>query len=117
MRVIERLLLIVAIAVLAVIYGFAAHRFHLFPYKQLEPAFEQASAQLAQRTAPTPHFMRRAVFDHHGANVIDRSRMQPGLTLIASHWREWDWAPGMRLVDADGDRPARVEDRTGQAVA
>lgn len=47
--------------------------------------------------------MRRAVFDHHGANVIDASKMQPGLTLISSHWRASDWSPGMRLVDAGGE--------------
>lgn len=102
MLAVERLLIIVAISVLAVIYGFAAHRFHLFPYQPLERAFEQASTVLAQNAASTPHFMRRAVFDHHGAKVIDKSKMQPGLTLIASHWKDWDWSPGLRLVSADG---------------
>jgi hypothetical protein len=90
-------LFVAALLIAAFLFGYAAHRQRWFPAPVIERALAQAGALWAR-----PHHLFPIVHRRSGARVVERTAMAPGLTLLTSYWRELDWRPGIKLIDADG---------------
>lgn len=87
----------------AFLYGFVAHGFGLFPNDLLEAGWRQFR-QVRQAVLEDDHpAVEPRVHDRQGARLIDSAGVQPGLTLVPSVWEEFDWKPGLKLIDVDGD--------------
>lgn len=103
----------ISLLVLGFLYGFAANTFELFPNTVLERAWEQYKV-----VSPFRHKMRSLsprVYDRTGTRTAQPDLVQPGVTLIASVWKDFDWKPGVKLIDMDGQtlhqwilQPARL---------
>ncbi len=76
-------------------------RYHLFPYKLLRGAYKEARAYL--KSTIRPHHLFPVRYDNVGAKIYNPDAMAPGLTLITSYWSDFDWKPGICLIDAKGD--------------
>ncbi len=92
---------VLSLLALAFGYGFASHAWGLFPKTYVEQAWRQARhiydppshARVGDRT-----------FDRSGTRTVQPEKMQPGLTLLTSMWRdEGEWNPGLRLMDSEGE--------------
>lgn len=99
MRSADKIAFVVSVAVLAYFGGFVTRARGWFPSDVLQEAWTQVGQVFGVNfTAPR-------VYDRTGPRILDDSRMQPGLTLIVSTWRDPDesrWIPGLRLIDARG---------------
>lgn len=93
---------VLASMVLAFLYGFASHGFDLFPSDILESASRQARVVWSQAPWTPPRYTTQRVYNQKGVRVQDRQRVQPGATLIASGWQDFDWKPGLKLISSDG---------------
>ena len=98
---IERLVFMLSAAFFVFLYGFLTYRYDLFPSEYLERAIDKASSIISK---PVPHYMQRAVYDREGAISLEPSEIQPGLTLITSHWPQYDWRSGIVLIDEAGQQ-------------
>jgi hypothetical protein len=49
-----------------------------------------------------PGYTKSLVHDWSGVRIHDPERVQPGATLVAATWREFDWKPGLKLIDSTG---------------
>lgn len=81
-------------------YGFASHAWGLFPKTYIEQAWRQA-----RRIYDPPNHARveGKTYDRSGTSTLQPEKMQTGLTLLTSMWRnERGWKPGLRLVGSDG---------------
>ena len=114
-RRLEKLVFLTSAVLLAMLYGYGTRAFGWFPGSYLGEAIEQLAAHLGP-----PRYLGPRVHDREGARIEDADRMSPGLTLIASHFEEWDWRPGIRLIDAHGNTvhqwqadPERIFDDIG----
>lgn len=94
---IEKVGFVVSLVVLSLLYGYGARVFGWFPNNVLDRAMTQAEHILSP-----PDFVAPRVYDRSGVRVSDPDRVEPGLTLIARHWRDLEWGQGIRLVDTDG---------------
>lgn len=94
---IEKVGFVVSLVVLALLYGYGARVFGWFPSPVLDRAMTQAEHFLSP-----PDFVAPRVYDRSGVRVSAPDRVEPGLTLIARHWRDLDWQQGIRLLDTDG---------------
>lgn len=92
----------IAVAFLAMVYGFAAQRFDLFPKDLLDTAFHQASSYSREKKELKQHYLHPAVYTRQGANTVNKSAVQPGLTLVASYWSDMGWKSGVKLIDEQG---------------
>lgn len=100
---------------LLLLYGYGSGAFGWFPGRFLDDAVEQAAAYFGP-----PRFLGPRIYERDGARIENRSRIEPGFTLIASHFKEWDWRTGLRLIDEDGNPvhqwqadPQRLFERIG----
>ncbi|MFC1597319.1 arylsulfotransferase family protein [Planctomycetota bacterium] len=75
----------------------AAERLRLPPYRTISRAINEI-----QRLAELPSVLAPIRYQEVGARVYDRDAMAPGVTLLTSCWRDFDWMPGIRLIDAEG---------------
>jgi outer membrane protein assembly factor BamB len=83
-------------------WGVAVGNFKLFPYSLLNSAWLAASRLMV--VWESPHHLSPIRHDRPGVEVLQRERMQPGVTLLTSYWKDGDdWHPGIRLIDADGN--------------
>lgn len=94
---VERIVILLSTAVLAFFYGWSSHQLGWFPSTQMREALLQA-----QRLIHPPAFVGSRVYDREGARTMDADRLQPGLTLIAKNWKDFDWMPGLKLIDHKG---------------
>lgn len=95
----ERLIFFVSAVCIVFFLGFLTNHYDLFPSYYLKHAVDQADAIVRQ--AP-PHYMQRPVYDREGAYTLEPSEVQPGLTLLTSHWPQYDWRSGIVLIDQAG---------------
>jgi hypothetical protein len=115
---------ILSILVLAFGYGFASHAWGLFPKKYVEKSWRQGRQFWQGGEGPTT-WTTSPVYDRSGANPVVPERMQPGLSLISSSWKDSDgWNPELRLFDGKGrvlhkwriDRKEVFEGGSGRGV-
>ena len=99
-EVVEKAASVLGLTLLAFLYGFAAHGFGWFPASHLEQAWRQASA--VAPSANPPNFVQPRVYERSGVQVADSTSMQPGYTLITTLWEDFDWGPGLKLIDSQG---------------
>lgn len=92
---------VVSLVFLAFFYGFAANAFEWFPNSYLERAWEQYKAVSPFRNDNVP-YLKTQVYEWTGVKIDDRERIQPGLTLIATVWKDFGWTPGVKLINPDG---------------
>ena len=95
---------VLSIAVLAFLYGFMTRWHEWFPNEYLENASAQAT-QIRKQWSDTPLDLESRVYDRSGAQLIDSSAVQPGLTLITSAWPHPETGtltPGAKLLDHQG---------------
>lgn len=95
----EKAFFVLSLAVLAFLYGFATRTFNWPPSSFLDRAWLQARAAAS---SGQPDYVSSRVYERDGARTVDRERMEPGLTLVATTWEDDDWNPGLRLIDAAG---------------
>jgi hypothetical protein len=89
--------LIAITLIVAVIYGFAVHKYKVFPYDLVQNAMYSIA-----KARTDAHYLYPRRFDEAGVKLYDREAMAPGVTLLTSYWPETGWSPGARLIDADG---------------
>ena len=99
---IDVLVAALSLTFLALLYGFAAQRFELFPYTLLEPAFAEVDKLTRKKIDVVPHYLEPARYDWHGSRAKNASAMQPGLTLLTSFWEDTNWRAALKLIDTDG---------------
>lgn len=92
---------VLSLAVLAFLYGFAARAFGWFPDDQLETAWRQLVGVGAMVWTGYHPATEPRVFDREGARTVSPP-VHGGVTLVPSIWRDLDWKPGLKLIDADG---------------
>lgn len=109
---VEKVAFVLGLAVLAYLGGFATRMFGWPPDTFIQRAWLQANAVTH---VGAPDFTAYRVYDEHGVRTPMPDRMQPGLTLISTLWRESEWVPGLKLIDARGRVLHRwtVEPETG----
>lgn len=93
----ERIVFSLSLIFVSVFYGFCAAGLDLFP----APFFRRVMIQAAVVMRP-PHYAVPIVHPRHGARTLSSGARQPGPTPITSVWEDLDWAPGLKLVDAEG---------------
>lgn len=92
------LLFIASLLFAAFLYGFASHRFEIFPYIILKDAHE---ALLSSREPP--HYLRPVRHANPGVHIHDSDAIAPGVTLITTFWPDRNWQPGIRIIDVEGN--------------
>jgi hypothetical protein len=85
----------------AFLLGFAVSKYRLRTYHRINSAFNTIGAVLKKEHVQL-HHLSPARYERHGARILDPSAMSAGLTLLTSYWPEFDWKPGIRLIDAEG---------------
>lgn len=102
---VERVPFVLSVAVLAFFYGFGSRAWGWVPRDLLGRAGDQAVVLLSRLSLIPPDYTGARVYDRTGARTVDADRIQPGLTLVVSIWREGEeggWKPGLRLIDQRG---------------
>ena len=100
---VSRIMFLVSSLVLAFLYGFGAAKNGWPPGELVSRAIAQARALEMHRE---PGFLAPSVHQQGGARTLLSGSVRPGLTLIASFWREQrdggEWSAGLRLIDRAG---------------
>lgn len=86
--------------VLAFLYGIATQAFGWFPSSLLRRAWNQAEAVVDSPV--DPRWTANRVYQEDGAKTFAPDRVRPALTLVASHWKQDGWMPGLKLIKRDG---------------
>lgn len=95
----EKVWFVLSLAVLSFLYGTAVGKWEWFPHSFLDRAVKQVRTLTSGPTI----FTGPRVYDRKGARVVAPEKMQAGLTLISSSWKNSDgWDPELRLIDQDG---------------
>lgn len=94
---IERRIFLLSALVLVFFYGVAVPYFDLFPN-----AYVRGAIQEADHVFSPPDFVVPRVHDRVGSRTLAPEKVYPGLTLIAKHWQEFGWRPGLKLIDQHG---------------
>lgn len=93
---------VLSVAALSLAYGVAANKYRLFPNSLLAQAAKQAQA-IYLSWSPGPSSATPSVYERKGVRIASPSKVQPGLTLLASSWKSSDqWKQGLRLIDNRG---------------
>lgn len=88
---------VVSVAFLSLVYGYVARWHGWFPDTFFDQVQQQANAVV------NPPFLATKAYNRSGVQVKAPEKMQDGLTLLSSLWKEGDeWHPGLRLIDARG---------------
>lgn len=93
----ERLVFLASVVALAFLYGYGARYFGWFP-----DAFLSRAASEARKLVSPPTFVSPRAHGESGARMVDSAAVQPGMTLVASVWRDPDGVPALRLLEPDG---------------
>lgn len=97
----EKAAFLASLALLSCGYGFAASARGWFPNDLVVTAWHQAQA-IVDPDSKLPEFVWERTYERQGVRIADGDEVQPGLTLISSTWRDTDWRPGLKLIDANG---------------
>ena len=106
----SRLAFLAACLFFAFLGGFVASHFQLFPHSFLATALDQGAqvfsgeATKLHHQAPARHdFVGVLAYEPNG-KVIDQQAVPAGdgVILLTSFWPEYDWRPGIRVIDRTG---------------
>lgn len=98
----DRIAFVASLVIFAFLYGVATQAFGWFPTSQLERAWEQAELAIPFLEAQEPAWLVPRVHESAGARTVEPSAVQPGATLITANLEEFDWKPGLKLIDREG---------------
>lgn len=88
--------MILSIAVVSFGYGVAVWAFQIFPYEWLASTGQTVSQEFV------PHHIRDAYYEQSGVKTVDPDAVSPGVTLLTGYWKEFEWRPGIKLIDSSG---------------
>ena len=92
---------VLSVAVLSMAYGMAATQWGWFPSSFAERAWKQLYWGVQEKTI---HLLNYRVYERTGVRAVQPKRMQPGLTLVTSSWKEkGELDPELRLMNREGD--------------
>lgn len=94
----DKIIFVLSLAALAFLYGIATHALGWFPSTHLERAWQQVRQEFGK-----PLYLTSRIYDRHGVHAAEPRSVQPGLTLISTFWGDFDWRPGLKLIDRDGE--------------
>ncbi len=103
-RSLEKAGFLLSALVLVFLGGYLTREFGWFPHSLLREALGQGERVLTT-TTEGPDFAetRTGVSARAGASTREEDgEVGPALTLITSTWRDFDWNPGLRLIDREG---------------
>lgn len=92
-----------SLATAAFLYGFASHGFGLFPNDVIETGWRQYRVVKQGLWEDGHTATKPRIYDRQGTRTLDSAAVQQGFTLIPSIWEDFDWRPGLKLIDADGE--------------
>lgn len=98
----DKIAFVFSLVVLAFLYGFAANARGWFPHDLMIRAWHQAQAVAPSLAADAPDFIAPRVYDRQGAQTFAPGELQPGLTFVATIWKDSTWLPGLKLIDSEG---------------
>lgn len=103
---IDKVVFVLSVAVLSFFVGAGVGAWEWFPHSYLERAVHQGRSMYRAWVSPgNPRFMGPQVYERSGTRAVEPSRIQPGLTLVASYWH-WTgvdrWETGAKLLDSSG---------------
>ena len=102
----DKIAFVLSLTAFAFLYGFAASTRGWFPNDLLVAAWRQARAIWTQANAtdkmPRLDYIQDRIYDRAGVRIEEPQNIQPGMTLILSLWKEFDWKPGAKLIDVNG---------------
>jgi hypothetical protein len=88
----------------------------LFPYEQIAPYKKELRSLLPDKVlelagnsekqikeAKRPSFLVPIRYSTSGVTIHDADAVAPGIILLTSHWPEYGWRPGLRLIDSEGN--------------
>jgi hypothetical protein len=109
-NLLPRLAFLAACLFFAFLGGFVASHFQLFPHSFLAPALDQGvqvfsgEATKLHHQAPARHdFVGVMAYDQNGKALAKEAvPAGDGVILLTSFWPEYDWRPGIRLIDRTG---------------
>ncbi|HEX5050319.1 MAG TPA: arylsulfotransferase family protein [Planctomycetota bacterium] len=96
-----RLAFVLALVFFAYLGGFFSCHFKVFPHDFLVRAIEQG-VQVSEQGAQPSHHIHLARHDFSGVHRPAGAKVADGAILVTSYWPEFDWGPGLRLLDRDG---------------
>lgn len=96
-----RKLLILTCIIAAYVYGVISISCQLFPYQILRHAYWGTKPYFCFQK---PHYLFPVRYDRKGAKTYHLNELAPGLTLVTTYWKEFDWKPGICLIDAQGKK-------------
>ena len=100
------LIVVIAVAFLAFLYGAAAGIYRIFPYSLIsEPysAFAQIMSRSSEGQSATVHYLYEPRYEGEGVTKHESEAAYPGVTLLNSHWlRNGAMGAADRLIDMDG---------------
>jgi len=92
---------VLSVAVLSMAYGMAATQWGWFPSSFAERAWKQLYWGVQETSI---HLLNYRVYERTGVRAVHPKRMQPGLTLVTSSWKEeGELDPELRLMNREGD--------------
>jgi hypothetical protein len=98
-----RIWFVLSLVALSFVYGAAVGKWQWFPYSFLDQAVEQARTVKSQLEENSPGvFLVDQVYEREGVRSPQPGKMQPGLTLISSLWKESDGWSAVKLFDEKG---------------
>ena len=95
---VEKVVFVISFAALAWMYGFATSARGWFPNDLLVRAWDEARAL----GTTAPDWMVSRVYEGEGVRLVVPGSTQQGLTLVSTNLQEFDWLPGLVLIDHDG---------------
>ncbi len=98
-----RIAFLFGLAFLAYLFGFSTAHFRLFPHDFLVTAFEQGKQVQQQKVDIQSHHIHPARHDFAGVVRREGAAVEPGVVLVSSYWPDFEWGPGLRLLDRDGN--------------
>lgn len=104
----DKVAFVLSVAVFAFLYGIATQAFGWPPSAFLQRAWNQAEAAASAGWLPGRDANRlygrepRVYRQPPGTRIEDPGAIQPGLTLIATSWKEFGWDKGLKLIDQEG---------------
>ncbi len=106
----EKGLFVLSVAVLAYLVGFATRWHDWFPTSFIEQASSQATRLIGEMGAIDT---QARVYDRKGARSPAPTKIQPGLTLVTSHWEPEGATP---LLDSPLEPRVKLIDREGRTI-
>ena len=97
LRYIPIALFLLSLAAAIWFWGAVSAKFWIFPFPQLNAIYEGTKDYIK------PNKFHQAVYERVGARTLQPEAIAPGVTLLTSFFPELDWAPGVRVINTQGE--------------